>query len=298
MKQVEVILGFDMETDIGSWTHDHRGVAEGTEQILRLLQKYSVPATYFWVGETARRFPSLVKDTASGGNEAGCHSLFHETVGNPIFDTPGVYPVRTNELQDRLIENKRIVDQAAGRPAVSFRAPRLFGSTELVNVLSKIGFIADASYPLYHFGNRLSPYRPSADDWTQEGSLELVEIPNFADVTMRSQDAYGRDRDQWPLLRTAGADVMGEKIEDFVIELGRRKVERPVVCIYLHPWEFVPMPQGEIFIGEGYVRPLPFLVENCGTYALNQLERLVQLLLEKNFIFTTCENIAASCLRE
>lgn len=296
MTTTEVILGFDMETDVGSWTHSHRGVEEGTDKLLSLLDRNGVPATFFWVGETARLYPELVRNTDNGNHEAGCHSLYHETVGEPIFEIPGVYPMRDNELEDRLVENKQIVEEAIGRPPVSFRAPRLFGSTNMVNTLARLGFRCDASYPLYHYGARLEPYRPSADDWTQLGDLPLVEIPNFADISMASEDPYGRDRDQWPLFRTKGADTVMNRVSQFVTTLRQHEVPRQVICFYFHPWEFVEMPQGEIFIGEGYVRPLPFIVENCGDYALEQLDRIIGSLLEKGFEFTTCEKVADSIL--
>jgi hypothetical protein len=64
---------------------------------------------------------------------------------------------------------------------VSFRCPRLFGSTAVVNALEALGYRTDASYPLYYYRKRLAPYHPSREDWTQEGESRLLEIPNFAE---------------------------------------------------------------------------------------------------------------------
>ena len=87
----------------------------------------------------------------------------------------------------------------------SFRAPRLWGSTAMVNALEDLNYVADASYPLFFYQKRLAPYHPARTDWTAEGDMRIVEIPNFADMTIESKDPHGRDRDSWPLFRTEGA---------------------------------------------------------------------------------------------
>ena len=62
-----IILGFDMETDVGSWTPYYQGIKKGTPIILRLLTKYEVKATFFFTGEAVKKFPTIVKQVASEG---------------------------------------------------------------------------------------------------------------------------------------------------------------------------------------------------------------------------------------
>ncbi|MDD3367149.1 MAG: polysaccharide deacetylase family protein [Sphaerochaetaceae bacterium] len=283
-----VILGMDMETDIGSWSSEQKGIREGTPYLLDLFERKDIPATFFWVGATAQENPDMVRATAQSNHEVGFHSLYHETVGDPLFPIPGVYPVLPEELENRLRKNKQIVWDAAGKEPTSFRAPRLFGGTHLVNTLEKMGVVSDASYPMYFYKERLQPYHPSADDWTQEGDLKIIEIPNFADLSIESNDPYGRDRDQWPLFRTEGAEALMVHVRNYLAYVAERKIENPVLCFYFHPWEFVEMPQGEIYSGEGYVRPDPFIVLNCGDYARRQFEKLLDELEKLGGQFSTC----------
>ena len=56
----------------------------------------------------------------------------------------------------------------------------------------------------------------SAEDWTQSGDLRIVELPNFADLSMESKDPYGRDMDQWPLYRLEGAHAMMHHIDGYI----------------------------------------------------------------------------------
>ena len=286
-----VVMGFDCETDIGSWTPFYEGLVHGTPVILDILSRHQITATFFFTGDGAKKHPEVVLQVKEHGHEIGCHTLYHETVGDALFDIPGIIPLLPEEVENRLRLATEWVQEASGARPVSFRAPRLFGSTAMINALEKLGYAADATYPMYYFRERLTPYHPSADDWTREGDLHTVELPNFADLSMDSKDPYGRDTDQWPLFRTESADALMKHIDGYIAYCNRRNVE-PFLCFYFHPWEFHPMPQGEIHYGEGSVRPDPFIVKNCGPYAAEQLDRLLAKLLEQGAEFFQARQVA------
>lgn len=288
----DVLLGFDMETDIGSYTPYYEGVSYGTPYILEVLNKYKIRATFFWTGHAAENNKEMLNRVAAIGHETGCHGLFHETLGDPIFPLPNNWPILNNEVEGRLRTATDIVREASGNQPVSFRCPRLWGSTTVVNVLEKLGYVADASLPMYFYRNQLAPYHPSSTDWTATGDLKLVEIPNFCDMNIESNDPYQRDRDQWPLFRTKDAVYLLNKIKSF-LQYMEPRVARPVICLYLHPWEFFPMPQEAIDFGECSVKPLPFIVKNCGPYAVEQLDTLCGRLKEMGGRFITAEQLAA-----
>jgi hypothetical protein len=52
------------------------------------------------------------------------------------------------------------------------------------------------------------------------------------------------------------------------------------------------MPQGEIHYGEGAVRPDSFLVKNCGRYAAEQFESLLENLKGRGAEFRQAREIA------
>ena len=288
---IRVVLGFDCETDIGSWTPFYEGLLHGTPIILRLLEKHNATGTFFFTGDAARKHPRVISRVQRYGHEIGCHSLYHETVGDALFEIPGIPPLLPEEVQNRLALATQWVQDACGARPVSFRAPRLFGSTAVVNALDALGYAADASYPMYFYRQRLGPYHPSREDWTQEGGLKLVELPNFADVSMESHDPHGRDLDQWPLFRTESADALLRHVDSFA-GYSRRHGAEPFLCFYFHPWEFHPMPQGAIHYGEGAVVPDPFLVKNCGPYAAEQFDRVLKGLIDRGAAFYQARQIA------
>ena len=93
-----VVFGFDMETDIGSFTPFYEGVEHGTPRILKLLQKHDIRATFFWTGHAAENNPEMVRRVRDAGYETGCHSLYHETVGDPIFPLPNWSDTRIRKI--------------------------------------------------------------------------------------------------------------------------------------------------------------------------------------------------------
>jgi peptidoglycan-N-acetylglucosamine deacetylase len=289
---VDVLLGFDMETDVGSFTPYYEGVRHGTPKLLDVLEKHDVRATFFWTGHAAENHPEMVRRVRDAGHETGCHGLYHETLGDPIFPLPNNWPLLPSEVEGRLKVATRLVREAGGGRPVSFRCPRLWGSTNVLNVLEKLGYVADASFPLYFYRKPFVPYHPSAKDWTKPGRMKILEIPNFCDLAMESSDPYQRDRDQWPTFRTRSPQFVMEKAEGF-IDYVRQRGGRPVLCFYLHPWEFHPMPQGAMDFGESSVRPLPFIVKNCGPKALAALDRLCVMLKERGARFVTAKALAA-----
>lgn len=287
MKKIDVIFGVDMETDVGSYTDHYTGIRDGMPKLLDLFARHGVRASCFWTAHAASHNPETVARVVAAGHEIGCHSLEHETLGDPLFPLPNNWPVRPCEVAGRIEEATRIVEEVSGVHPTSFRCPRLWGSTEVVNVLERLGYKADASLPLFFYRTMFRPYHPSRSDWTREGDMKLVEIPNFCDLTMESHDPWQRDRDQWPLFRTEGAEFLLKKVDGFVEYVRSHGVETPTLCFYIHPWEFAPMPQGPIDLGEAEVLPKHFIVQNCGDVALSEMDKLLTGLTARNAAYHT-----------
>ena len=290
MIETKVIFGLDMETDVGNWTPLYMGLEKGTPWLLDTLKEKKIKATFFFTGEAARRYPEVLRQISKEGHEIGCHALYHEILGDMLFPVPGIKPLLKEEIPLRIKKATETVSKIAGRKMLSFRCPQLFGSTTVVNNLEKLGYLADLSLPLYYYKKPFIPYHPSCTDWTQEGKMHLLEIPNFADITQKSHDTYGRDLDQWPIFRTKGAEKLFVHIENFIAFV-KEKGLFPVLAFYFHPWEFVHMPE-EFHFGEGKVVPDEFITKNCGSYARDQFRKLIDLLLDLPASFYTAEQLA------
>ncbi|MFT9846577.1 polysaccharide deacetylase family protein [Aneurinibacillus sp. REN35] len=288
---IKVVFGFDMETDVGSFTPYYEGLKNATPRLLELFDKKDIKGTFFFTGDAARKHPSIVELVKQSGNEVGCHSLLHETVGDELFPIPLEKSLLPHEVPMRIKLATEWVAEVLGDSPVSFRSPRLWGSTAVLNALEELNYVADASYPMYFYRERFVPYHPNQKDWTKEGDMKILEIPNFADMEMVSNDpGLERDRDQWPLFRTKGSDFLMDKINKFIRFL--RNKELPVVlCFYFHPWEFVPLKQS-FYFGECTVTPDHFLTDGCGEKAMTEFSILIDRLKDLGAEFVSAEDLA------
>jgi peptidoglycan/xylan/chitin deacetylase (PgdA/CDA1 family) len=135
-----------------------------------MLEHADVDVNFFFVGETARSNPDLVRRVAQR----------HQIESHTATHTPlrGLQP----EAQHReIMEGKDQVEQVIGRPTHGFRAPCHAIDRATVRILNDEGFIFDASglYYRYDMGN-VAEIRPS---WFREwmplyGHLGIT--PRFA----------------------------------------------------------------------------------------------------------------------
>lgn len=295
MAQKTLILSFDVETDIGSWTSAVCGITEGTPEILRVLSNHRVPATFLFTGREAQNNPDAVEGVLADGHEVGCHTMYHETIGIPVYDVPVGSFALESEIEGRLELATETVEQVAGIRPVSFRAPRLFGSTGMIRALEKLEYKVDSSFPSYFHACDFRPYHPSGEDWSKEGSMAILEVPVFYDMDAGENGDKNRGRDQWPMLRLKGAkwfadlcERMSEKVKD--------KSGNSVLCVYLHPWEFVTMPD-KAYTDESTIIFKPFLYRNTGSFSLEALDEFIALAKQAGWRFETLKDTADSFVR-
>lgn len=85
-----------------------------TLSILRILDEYHVPATFFVIGQAVRKYPELTR-------------LIHErghALANHTFTHPGVESLTLPEYNQQLSSTNRLLQQISGVRPVYYRPPR------------------------------------------------------------------------------------------------------------------------------------------------------------------------------
>jgi polysaccharide deacetylase family protein (PEP-CTERM system associated) len=111
---------------------------ELVERYLDLLRRRAMKATFFVVGEIARKFPTVIRAISSEGHELGCHTYEHTPLNEQNAGT----------LRDDLRRNLDALAEHAGSPVQGFRAPILsLGEKQqwAYEVLAELGFTYSSS---------------------------------------------------------------------------------------------------------------------------------------------------------
>jgi peptidoglycan/xylan/chitin deacetylase (PgdA/CDA1 family) len=134
-----------MEPDCMPYLDSFRGMEEGTDPLLKVLQEENVPSTFFTTGQVAEMYPEKVEQLVSLGHELGSHGFSHED-----FTT-------LDEQRAREDIQKSVATLRQFSSVTSFRAPYLKFPDTYLRLLQDEGFLLDSSQAKY----KLSYYQKS-----------------------------------------------------------------------------------------------------------------------------------------
>ena len=145
-----LLLSVDLE-DVRDWVkngHSYReGVVENTRNYLSCFKKWGVRATFFVVGQVARRYPRLIGEIIEAGHELACHGDVHLQLDK----------LSPQEFYADMQRNLSALKNAGGSEVVGFRAPTFSLTARTAwahEVLADLGFtysssVLPAKNPLY-----------------------------------------------------------------------------------------------------------------------------------------------------
>lgn len=112
------------------------GAESGTPRILKMLDQYQIPSTFFVTGVDAMLHPEMLAAILkSGRNEVGVHGWIHEF-------PPRLGPGEEERLLDQAIA---FLTKATGKRPVGYRAPSWAFSDVTLDLIRKKGFLYDSS---------------------------------------------------------------------------------------------------------------------------------------------------------
>jgi peptidoglycan-N-acetylglucosamine deacetylase len=140
------------------------GAYEGVPRILRLLEKYDLPATFFIPGYSAEIHPAETREIAAAGHEIGHHGYIHEPPHLLTLEEERVMIERGLEALDKVV----------GVKPKGYRSPSWELSKNTYTLLAEHGFEYDAS--------QLAKDRPY---WVEDGGrrTDIVEVPGAWELT-------------------------------------------------------------------------------------------------------------------
>lgn len=179
----------------------------GMQNLLQVLDKYQIKATFFTTGNFAEKNPELIQNLAER-HEIASHALFHSP---------------THEFKDTDIAvSKQILERITSKPVKGFRMPRLRKFDPKTLVTS--GFLYDSSINptwlpgRYNFLNRNAmPEKSNGLIVLPTSTTPLIRIPLFWLAFKNMPLSWYLLLCRWTLKR------------------------RRNLMLYFHPWEFADL---------------------------------------------------------
>ncbi|WP_330265099.1 bifunctional polysaccharide deacetylase/glycosyltransferase family 2 protein [Streptomyces griseorubiginosus] len=153
-----------------------------TPQVLKILEKYDVPATFFVVGSMVSRYPGIVKDMVDQGNEVGVHTFTHVDLS---YQSDA-------RIRREMTQTQLALAGAAGITTTLFRAP----------YSSETDAIDNYSWPVYEKlgeeGYTSVFVDTDSDDWKKPGVSKIVQwaTPSGTSGASVLMHDAGGDREQ------------------------------------------------------------------------------------------------------
>ncbi|GBD41285.1 Peptidoglycan deacetylase [bacterium HR39] len=219
-----------------------------TEELLALFAEVGARATFFVLGEVARRRPRLVRAIAEAGHEIASHGHAHR----PLWaETPASF-------RRDVARAKAVLEDVAGTPVVGYRAPNFSlgpGTAWAAEVLAGTGHRYSSSHhPVLLRGRGGGQPRHVH----RRGGLLEIPLPTLGGL---------------PFAGGAWARLLPAAWMRTALRLHRPHVDRPLV-LYLHPWELDP--------GQPRLPQLPLRVRLRHYAGIHRLHRLLPRLLRRH----------------
>ncbi len=117
------------EEKVASISFDAAWGNEDTEQLIEILEKYKVKATFFVVGEWVDKYPESVRALSDAGHEVMNHSNTH----------PHMTKLSKEKMRQELTECNNKIEAVTGKKPNLFRAPYGDYNNDVVGTMRECG---------------------------------------------------------------------------------------------------------------------------------------------------------------
>jgi polysaccharide deacetylase family protein (PEP-CTERM system associated) len=214
---------FDRAVSRAAWGSMESRVVANTHRLLDLFNVHGVRGTFFVLGWVADRFPSLVRDIASGGHELASHGYHHQLV----------YTLTPDQFRADVHRARHTIEQIAGVAVRGYRAPSFSIVTEslwALDVLIDEGHTYDASiFPIRHDRYGIA-HAPRHAHVMHRPAGSIVEVPSS---TVRIGAA------NYPIAGGGYLRLFPYAVTRWGMAHVNEREQQPVV-LYIHPWEVDP----------------------------------------------------------
>ena len=204
---------------LGIDTQPTEAVVTCTMNLLTILDEYQVKATFFVLGEVAKKYPHLAREIVKQGHEVGVHGYEHYVI----------YTISRRHFHREVEDAKKLIEDTIGMPADGHRAPSFSITPKTkwaLDILAEVGYKYDSS--IFPFAGRRYGWPGFSRNIC---NLELSEGKNIIEVPMSTVRVFGKNMPacgggylrHFPYLYTNWS-------------MQRIQAQRPAI-VYMHPYD-------------------------------------------------------------
>ena len=273
--------------DIENWYHldyfkgkecdQSYSMLDGLDSYLDIIDSNNIPSSFFALGELVLSIKSRLREISDSKHDLGSHGWAHKRPLNMNVDS----------FRKEVLKCKSELEQLLGKSITGYRAPCFSLDRERLNILKEVGYKYDSSriefgdHPLYGEINM---------NGFKEESPGIYRMDDFYEFQISTLACGGK---QIPVsgggyLRIFPWFLMNKLLKKYL-------TTDNLYVLYIHPFEF-SSKNNPIF-------PSSISLANKFRFSLGRgtvtkkFERVIQLLKEKGFHFTTFENLRGDLMK-
>lgn len=128
--QHRLITKADTKEKLVALTIDDGPDPRFTPQVLAILKRYNIPATFFVVGQSCEKYPDIVRRELAEGNE----------IENHTYDHPDLRKSSTVKAEWEISKNESIIKGLTNRKPIYFRPPKGLSTNETIDIAEANGY--------------------------------------------------------------------------------------------------------------------------------------------------------------
>jgi len=127
-----VFLPLSANEKMVALTFDDGPWLKQTEEILKILDKYKVKATFFVLGCQVKCYPEILRKIVKQGSEIGNHTYYH----------PDLTKLKNKQIKKEVLETEKLIKKIVGDSVklTYFRPPYLSINKRVEKVLNSLGY--------------------------------------------------------------------------------------------------------------------------------------------------------------
>lgn len=280
----QVVLSMDIE----DWYHldyfdnmqcdNNYSLLDGINTYREILQKHKIPSSFFVLGEIAESISSTLIEIAKEKHEIGSHGINHV---RPIT-------ISLSEFYNNLDRSKKLLEDLISSPVEGYRASCFSIDRKRLDKVQKAGFSYDSSR--IDFGAH-TLYETINMDGYKLVKPNIFRYNDFFEFQVTTQSIFGKNI---PISGGGYLRLLPWYISQSLIKPYLNQGD--LYILYIHPFELSSKPNPPFPSTTKWYNRFRF---GTGRSTVpKKLSRLIDLLKENDYRFTTFSSLRKELLRQ